>query len=110
MGTVTLVELSADNWEAVASLQVGPDQQNFVAPNLKTIAETQFHPWTHRRVISIGSEIVGFAVYGTAPGDAVLWLHRFMIDAAHQGKRYGREALRILVEEWRAGSKVPVIK
>jgi diamine N-acetyltransferase len=110
MATVTLVELSAENWEAVANLKVRPEQDDFIAPNLRTIAETQFHPWTLRRVALAEDEIVGFAVYGTAPGDSVLWLHRFMIDGSHQGLGYGREVLRLLMNEWRSDPATTVIQ
>ncbi len=110
MAEVRFEELSLDTWEAVAELVVAPGQENFVAPNIKTIAETQWYPWTHRRVIFDGSTIVGFAVYGRMSDDRDMWLHRFMIGGEHQGKGYGRAALSLLIEEWRAMTNVPLVK
>jgi diamine N-acetyltransferase len=107
---VRFEELSLDNWEAVADLVVAPGQENFVAPNIKTIAETQWYPWTHRRVIYAGQTVVGFAVYGRMSDDRDMWLHRFMIAADHQGKGYGRAALRELIAEWRTMPNVPLVK
>ena len=101
MSTVTLVELSKENWEAVARLKVHPHQESFVASNLWTIAESQFYPWTYRRVILAHGRVVGFAVYGTMPGDDQMWLHRFMVAAEEQRSGIGRAALRLLIEEWR---------
>jgi diamine N-acetyltransferase len=101
MTQVTLVELTKDNWEAVARLEVQQHQQGYVANNLWTIAESQFYPWTHRRVILAHGRIVGFAVYGTMPDEADMWLHRFMIAGSEQGAGVGRAALRLLIEEWR---------
>jgi diamine N-acetyltransferase len=100
MSKVTLVELSKANWEAVAGLKVHPHQEKFIATNLWTIAESQFYPWTHRRVILAHGQVVGFAVYGTMPGEDQMWLHRFMISADEQQMGIGRAALRLLIEEW----------
>jgi diamine N-acetyltransferase len=110
MSTLTLVDLDASNWERVADLRLHPHQIDFVAPNLRTIAETQFYPWVRRRVIQLGGEIIGFAAYGQpAPGED-FWLHRFMIDVEHQGQGYGRTALTMLVDEWRLMPGVTQIK
>lgn len=110
MTKVALVELTKDNWQAVAQLQVLPDQKNFVADNLWTIAESQFYPWTHRRVILAHGEIVGFAVYGTMPEDDQLWLHRFMVSGPEQRAGIGRAALRLLIEEWKQIPGLTMVK
>jgi diamine N-acetyltransferase len=110
MTKVALVELTKDNWQAVAQLQVLPDQKNFVADNLWTIAESQFYPWTHRRVILAHGNIVGFAVYGTMPDDDQLWLHRFMVAGSEQRAGIGRAALRLLIEEWKQIPSLTVVK
>ena len=110
MTEVRLEELSLDNWADVADLVVAPGQENYVAPNIKTIAETQWYPWTHRRVICDGQTVVGFAVYGRISEDKDLWLHRFMIGADYQNKGFGRAALRALIAEWRVMPNVPLVK
>ncbi len=102
MPVVTLTELTKDNWQAVAGLKVAPGQENFVADNLKSIAESQFYPGTVRKVIEADGEIVGFAVYGTTSGSSQMWLHRFMVDAKHQKRGIGRESLRQMIAIWRA--------
>ena len=101
MPIVTLAELTKDNWQAVAELKVAPGQENFVADNLKSIAESQFYPGTIRKVIEADGEIVGFAVYGTTSGSNQMWLHRFMVDAKHQKRGIGRESLRQMIAIWR---------
>jgi len=107
--TVTLTELTRDNWEAVAALDVHPHQRNFVASNLKSIAETQFYPWARRRVILADGDTVGFIVHGSDPATGEHWLHRFMVTAERQGQGIGREALRQLVEEWRADPEIKAV-
>ena len=101
MDELSLVELTKDNWERVAALEVNPGQEGFVAPNLKTIAETRFYPWSVCRVVQKGAEPIGLAAFGVDPDDNELWLFRFMIAGREQGKGFGREVLRRLIEEWR---------
>jgi len=99
---IYLVELTKDNWERVAALTVNPDQEGFVAPNLKTIAETRFYPDVMCRVIMRGSDSIGLAAYGIDTDDNNWWLFRFMIAGSEQGKGYGRQALTLLIDEWHA--------
>jgi diamine N-acetyltransferase len=110
MSTVSLVDLTKHNWEAVSNLRVAPEQERFVAANLITIAESQFYPETQRKVILADGEIVGFIVYGLNSTEQTMWLHRFMVDVRYQGKGFGREALRQVVDEWRRTPDLPVIK
>jgi diamine N-acetyltransferase len=100
-GDLRLADLTKGNWERVASLAVKPEQQNFVAPNLRTIAEMQFFDNTFLRVIMKGRAPVGLAAYGIDTDDENWWLFRFMIAGSEQGKGYGRKALELLIEEWR---------
>ena len=109
MPVVNLAELTKDNWEAVARTQVRPDQENFVASNLYTIAESQFYPWIRRRVIRSDGFTAGFLAHGRDPETGEYWLHRFMVGADHQGKGIGREAMRQLVEEWRVDPECAVV-
>lgn len=110
MPVVTLVDLAKDNWRDVANLKVAPGQENFVADNLTTIAETQFYPWVERKVILADGKLAGLAVYGVSPGEAEMWLHRFMIAADQQRKGIGRETLRQLVEIWKSMPGLTCVK
>ena len=109
MPTVTLTELTKDNWEAVAALDVHPHQRGFVAPNLRSIAESQFYPWARRRVILADGFTAGFIVHGTDPESGEHWLHRFMVMAERQGQGIGRDALRILMDEWKSDPEVTTV-
>jgi diamine N-acetyltransferase len=94
---ITLRPITKDNWETAAKLEVREDQAGFVAPNVWSIAEAQFHPWTRPMAVYRGGTMVGFLVYGRDPADDEYWLYRFMIDRRHQGKGYGKQALAVLV-------------
>jgi diamine N-acetyltransferase len=110
MPDVQLVELTKDNWQAVADLKVAPDQTGFVADNLTTIAESQFYPNIRRSVIMADGLIVGLAAWGAESDSPVVWLHRFMIAAEHQRRGIGREALRQLVAIWRHLPGIQAVK
>jgi diamine N-acetyltransferase len=100
---IRLVELTADNWRTCAELRLHPDQKEFVRDNLFSIAEAQFYPDAHARAIYNAEDVmVGFVLYGRDDETGDWYIFRFMIDAEHQGKGYGRAALnevvRVLVD------------
>jgi diamine N-acetyltransferase len=105
---VTLREIDAATVRGVCALDVGGDQKDLVAPNAVSIAQAHFEPAAWFRAIYADEEPVGFAMLydptrTSEPegGRDVCFLWRFMIDAAHQRKGYGREALRLLVDHVR---------
>jgi len=98
----TLRPITKDNWEAAANLEVREDQREFITPNVWSIAEAQYYPWTRPLAIYDGRVMVGFLVYGKDPQDDQYWLYRFMIDRRHQGKGLGKAALLALIERLRS--------
>ena len=60
--TVTLREVSKDNFRAIASLSVAEDQKNFVANNAFSMAEASFEEEAWFRAIYAGNTPVGFAM------------------------------------------------
>ena len=109
---VSLKDVTADNWEAVADLELGDNQKELVASNLYSIAEAQFDPDARPRAVYAGKRVVGFLMYdvhrtkGKALGASI---YRFMIDPKHQGKGYGRAALTKALKEIRAIPRVKKI-
>lgn len=99
---IRLVPITKQNWEEAARLEVLPEQIDFIAPNVWSIAETQFYPWTTRCAILDDQSMVGFLVYGRDPDDGQWWLHRFMIDLRFQRRGFGRAALLQLIARLRA--------
>lgn len=95
---VILRPVDENNFRQVIALDVGPDQQNFVAPNVKSIAQSKIFPSLIPQAIYADGELVGFALYGRDPRSAEHWIERLMIDAAHQRKGYGRAAMHALIE------------
>src|SRR5688572_28049356 len=94
--TVTLRPLTAENWRECSELEVAKDQNEFVAPNLYSIAESHCEPTCVTMAIYADEVIVGFLMYD-APEN---YLVRFMVDARYQGNGYGRAALALLLEQF----------
>jgi len=94
---IHLREIDIDNLRAVLHLRVGAAQERFVAPNAVSIAQAYFHRDTAWfRGIYDGDAPVGFVMLDDKPDVPSYTLWRFMIDASHQRKGYGRQALELV--------------
>lgn len=101
---VRLEDVTAQNWRAVARLKLADDQKQLVASNIYSLAQSKFDPDACPRAIYAGNSVVGFLMYDLPEADDEIQeasIYRFMIDMAHQGKGYGREALKRAIEEIR---------
>jgi len=103
---VRLEEVTARNWRAVARLKLLPEQEDLVASNLYSIAQSKFDPDSRPRAVYAGNQIVGFIMYDVDEKTREASIYRFMIDREHQGKGYGRAALARALDEIRADRAV----
>ncbi len=113
---VELKLVSRNDWESVVKLSVAPDQVEFVAPNVRSLAEAwvrsdgEHYRYSPLSIYS-GVMLVGFAmsVADHATSDDH-WIGRFMITHRHQRKGFGRAALLKLIERMTAGGGVRLIR
>lgn len=108
--TITLREITEDNRESVLAVRITPAQESFVTTVSDSLEEAADHPegnpWF--RAVYAGEEPVGFVMlsWDVEPqppeinGPWFLW--KLLIDHRHQGKGYGREVVRQVVELVRA--------
>jgi diamine N-acetyltransferase len=97
-------------------LKVRGDQSHFVASNLHSIAEAQFgfedegHWNSYPFGVYAGGEPVGFLMYASNPAHSKIqaFIMRLMVDEKFQGKGYGREALKIILDQFRADVSLQV--
>ena len=116
MEQLHLEKITWDNFEAVLNLHVKKEQRDFVASNKNSLVHAcvaitsegkQVFPFG----VYLGKKPVGFVMIGYDIGEddgeepSAEWfmrnsyfIWRFMIDKRHQGKGYGREALRLALE------------
>ena len=99
---VTLDEVTEDNVREICRLVVAPDQARFVAPNAISLAQALFAAKAWYRAVAADGTPVGFVMLYEEPETATYVLWRFMIDAHHQRKGYGRAAIGLLLDHVRS--------
>ena len=104
--TITLREITADNAPSVRALRCTPEQERFVSSVTDSLTEAdenpQGNPWF--RAVYADERPVGFVMlsWNVEPrppeinGPWFLW--KLLIDHRHQGKGYGQEVVRQIVE------------
>ncbi len=101
-------EITADTVRAVIKLSVTDYQKRFVAPNSVSLAQALFAPEAWYRAIYLDAEPVGFVMLSDesllipAPENPEIGVWRFMVDAKHQHKGIGREAMLLVIEHVRS--------
>ena len=109
---IRLEEINGKNVWEILKLKVGKNQQRFVAPNDVSIIEAYIALSHHGNAfpfgiydgeIPVGFCMIGFGVdddWEDAPAVAKdnynIW--RFMIDERHQGKGYGKAAMKLILD------------
>src|SRR4029079_16412756 len=100
--TMTLREITRDNWLQCVRLKVAPEQEPFVAPNGVSLAQSKYEPEWIPLALYDDEEMVGFVMYGVAPEEGKHWILRVMVDRRFQGKGYGGAAMGLLLARLRA--------
>ncbi|MCM1988895.1 GNAT family N-acetyltransferase [Oceanirhabdus seepicola] len=107
---IELRKITWDNWEACISLEIKEEQDDFIASNKFSLAQSyvallndELPPMTY--AIHNDDTVIGFIMmyYDTAEendyGDEECYgICRFMIDKRFQGKGYGKEAFTQAIE------------
>ena len=96
--TVSLREITQEIVNSILNLRVAKGQEQFVASNAVSIAEAHFSAEAWFRAIYADEMPVGFLMLSDQPDKGEYFLWRFMVDAQHQGKGYGRRALELMID------------
>lgn len=99
MNKIELVDITSDNWENVCCLYPGKEGTLFVAPNSFSIAQSKYEEGWIIKAITADRVLVGFTMYGYCEELKGYEICRFMLDQHFQGKGYGKEALKVIIEE-----------
>jgi GNAT superfamily N-acetyltransferase len=104
--TIILREITEDNAQSVLALRLAPGQERFVTSVTDSLAEADEYPHANPwfRAVYADDRPVGFVMlsWNVEPqppeinGPWFLW--KLFIDHRHQGKGYGREVVRQIVE------------
>lgn len=106
---ITLEKITWDNWKDCMNLKVRDEQDNFIASNMFSLAQSyvallndELPPMSY--AICKDGTVVGFVMmyHDTAEesdySEESYGVCRFMIDKNHQGKGYGKEAFTKVME------------
>ena len=99
--SITLREITPENFKECIDLKVADDQISFVASNLMSIAQSKIYPSRNPMAVYDGEQMVGFAMFGFDPDDDRFYLGRLMIDERFQGRGYGKAAVLAVIEALR---------
>ena len=103
---LTMQEVTRENWRATLGLAVFPEQQRFIADSVPiaaiVLAKAYIRPeglvWIPYAFYDNG-EMVGLTELAYEPKSLDnYWIFHFFIDRRCQGRGYGKEALRLLLQ------------
>lgn len=97
-----LREITGENYQQVLDLSTGAGQEEFVAQNVRSLAQAWvFRDRARPYALYEGEEPVGFIMLDWRPEKKWVEIWRFMIDHRFQGKGYGRRAMELALEKIR---------
>src|SRR5215204_2947152 len=96
--SVSLREITPENFKECITLKVADGQTNFVCPNVTSIAHSKVYPTVEPYAVYDDERMVGFVMLGFISHLKRYYLVRLMIDENFQGKGFGRAAALAVIE------------
>ena len=96
---ITLKEITRDNFWDCVSLEVAPEQVDFVTSNAVSIAQSKIQPECIPLALYDENLMVGFVMYCIDEDDSEYWIYRMMIDKNYQSKGYGKKSMELLLDK-----------
>jgi diamine N-acetyltransferase len=97
--SITLREITPENFKECITLKVTDEQTEFVAPNVTSIAHSKVYPTVEPYAVYDGERMVGFVMLGFIRHLNRYYLVRLMIDEKFQGKGFGKAAALAVIEK-----------
>ena len=100
--SVTLRDITGDNYFQVLELKISPEQEaaKFVSPVVRSLADAWFYREegiTYPKAVYADEDLVGFIMYELDTEEQQVFIWRFLIDQAFQGKGYGRQTIEAVL-------------
>ena len=99
--SISLRDITEDNFRACVDLKVAEGQEKFVATNVMSIAQSKVYPSLIPLAVYNDEDLVGFTLHGKDTESKKYWIVRLMIDEKFQGKGFGKEATLELIKKMR---------
>jgi len=107
---VYLEKVSEKTFRTVVKMKVGPEQENFVASNVMSLAQAWIHYEKAKPYAIMDDEkVVGFTMLDWDEEERTAGIWRFMIGLEEQKKGYGRAALTQLLKMIRETDKFDLV-
>ena len=106
---IVLKPITPDNYASALDLQVTAEQEKFVGPVMKSLADAFIHTGAEVRMACDDDLPVGFVLIFPfeLDGEPVVNIVRFLIDHRYQGRGLGRESLAATLDWIRSISPRP---
>ena len=101
--TITFREITRDNYSQVLNVKITPEQEaaKFVSPVVRSLADAWFYRdegIAYPKAVYEDEDLVGFIMYELDTEEQQVFIWRFLIDQAFQGKGYGRQTIEVVME------------
>ena len=108
---LSLREITGDNYFQVLELKISPEQEaaKFVSPVVRSLADAWYYRdegITYPKAIYAKEDLVGFIMYDLDPEEQHVFVWRFLIDQAFQGKGYGRQTIETVLAMAKEQAKI----
>lgn len=109
--SVTLRDITGDNYFQVLELKISPEQEaaKFVSPVVRSLADAWFYREegiTYPKAIYADEDLVGFIMYELDTEEQQVFVWRFLIDQAFQGRGYGRQTIETVLAMAKEQAKI----
>ena len=94
---VELRDVTMDNFRECIALDVAEHQRGFVASNIYSLAEAKADGVSNPLAIYADGRMVGFTMYWYDADSGTGYIDRLMVAEGHQGRGYGRAAMREVI-------------
>lgn len=95
--TITLREITEDNWRATANLRVLRAQEGNLAHNSMSMLEAHYSEDAWMRAVYADETLVGFLMMAIWPPTDAYYIWRFMIDQRYQKLGFGRTVVGMAI-------------
>lgn len=96
---ISLRKVDKENFRKVVGMKLVNGGQEFVAPNVYSLAQAWvFYEEARPFAIYKDEEVIGFMMLGVDEKEREADIWRFMIAEEQQGKGYGTEAMKVAIE------------
>ena len=92
-----LIDIDSENFWEIIKLKVTKQQEEFVASNTFSIAQSKVQPECIPMAIYNDETPIDFLMYCMDSIDKEYWIYRIMIDIKYQSSGYGRKAMELLI-------------